>query len=142
MKFLERAAIVAAFALGFAVVLLLPALSHETMGHWQRYSDTEYLYGHRIGAEPDGGKVNCCKYNNGREGSHGDCKLVLEDDVQFVEGGYRLKDGEFIAHADTSVSPPDPDTGEYYFYRCQHTPGTGYGDTPATHCFFAPPRGV
>jgi hypothetical protein len=117
------------------------ALGHETMGSWGSHGMMEYLYGHRIGNPPDGGKVNCCLFNNGTEGSRGDCQRYPDEDVKIVPGGYLLKDGEFISHAETSVSPQDPATGEYHFYRCRHTPGSGYGDSPATHCWFAPPTG-
>lgn len=117
------------------------AASHETMGHWGKYGTSEYLYGHKIGNNLTDGKVNCCLFKNHDTGKQGDCKRYPEEKVKFVPGGYLLADGEFISHAETNVSPQDPHTGEYYFYRCQHDPGGPWGDNPKTHCFFAPPTG-
>lgn len=133
----EWALITFVVAICAALILTIPdASGHETMGHWQHHSarGPPYLYGHRIGSEL-GTEVNCCLYNDGQKGSTGDCRLVREDDVRIVEGGYLLKDGEFIAHTETSVSPPDPETGEYDYFRCQ------IAGAPS-HCFFAPPRGM
>lgn len=127
------------FALG--VMVAVRALGHEQMGRFGSYGVEEYLYGREIGNADDVGPVNCCLYKNA-EGEQGDCKLYPEENVKIVPGGYLLADGEFIAQHDTNVSPPDPVTGEYYFYRCRHDAGGGWGDNPKTHCFFAPPTGM
>jgi hypothetical protein len=115
------------------------ARSHETMGQWGTHGLSEYLFGHKIGSPINGDKVNCCLYRS-EPGGRGDCRQLNDRDVKFVPGGY-LWDGEFIAHAETNVSPPHPHTGEYHFYACKHDKGSIYGDNPKVHCFFAPPTG-
>jgi hypothetical protein len=130
------------FTVIFAAGILLSGavLAHETMGHWAQFGIIDYLYGIRTDSDSND-KVNCCAFNDGQEGARGDCKIYPDKNVRFVDGGYLLADGEFIPHSRTNVSPPDPVTGEWYFYRCQHDKNSGYGENPRTHCWFAPPTG-
>jgi hypothetical protein len=130
----------ASFLAAAMMLVATMALGHESMGHWGHHGMSQYLYGIRTDTNTDD-KVNCCLFNTGEEGHRGDCKRYPDADVKFVAGGYLLADGEYIPHSRTNVSPQDPVTGEYYFYRCRHDKNAGYGADPKTHCFFAPPSG-
>lgn len=98
------------------------AHSMKPMGKIQGAPGWAFLHG-MDRTKPNLPVVNCCLL-----GGNGDCQLFPEEGVSIVPGGYRLKDGEFIPEAETTVSPDEN------YYRCQH-PGA------ISHCFFAPPQG-
>ena len=93
---------------------------YKTKGEVKGEGWGTYLWGNRIGT---GAYVNCCRVYG-----DGDCQMVMPKVVEIVPGGYKV-DGEFIAEADTNVSPDEN------YYRCQHA-------GMPSHCMFVPDKGM
>lgn len=120
------AAAFVAFALLALVLLALwprPARGHEVMGLKVQQSNPalHWLHGKAIVATAHakrGEIINCCTH-----GGDGDCRELARAEIEEVEGGFRLADGEFVAAADATLSP------DGRMYRCRH-PGK------PSHCLF------
>jgi hypothetical protein len=123
-RFVRNMAVFAASLLTLILLLSYAVEAHnmKAMGRIQGPADWAYLYGMNR-KDPELTVINCCLL-----GGNGDCQLFPEEGVQYVNGGYLLKDGEFIPEREATVSPDEN------FYRCQHA-------GQVSHCFFAPAKG-
>lgn len=112
-----------ACACALAILCAPAVLGHDMQGHFapKPYSEDQYLHGKKIGGHDAGKLMNCCTYDGGR--GPGDCREVSHLDVERVEGGFRLRDGEFIPQEAATLSPDGK------MYRCR------FGSMPS-HCFF------
>jgi hypothetical protein len=127
MQSLEHLAVSGARTLALvcgALVLLWStgALGHDIQGHMAQGYSGQYLWGHRIGAPLDSGKINCCLLDG-----DGDCRRVPVSHVEPVDGGFEV-DGEFIPEAEVTLSP------DGRWYKCQH-------DGQPSHCVFGTKAG-
>jgi hypothetical protein len=92
--------------------------------HNKNTDGTFQLWGKEIapGKAAHGVMFNCCSGNP--PSPNGDCRVVLPNQVEQSEEGWRFFDGEFIPAGYETLSP------DGHMYRCRKNP------TTPSHCLF------